>query len=94
MRIHSSCLFIVLTLLGAGLLMGFAQEPKPTAKIESFQLDPVHCMALFRVHHQGAGQFWGRFNDVNGTVLYPRDDSVAPEFDVEVSVDSIDTGTT
>jgi len=94
MRIPSSRLLIVLALMGSGLFMAFAQAPKPAARIEAFQLDPVHCMALFRVHHQGAGQFWGRFNDVSGTVLYPRDDSAAPEFDVKVAVNSIDTGTT
>ncbi|MCH2135566.1 MAG: YceI family protein [Phycisphaerales bacterium] len=64
-----------------------------TAKVESWKLDPVHCMALFRVHHAGAGQFWGRFNDVSGTVQYARDDSDAPEFDVTVKTSSIDTGT-
>ena len=50
-------------------------------------------MALFRVQHAGAGQFWGRFNDVTGTVEYSRDDSVAPVFDVAVATKSIDTGT-
>jgi len=94
MRISSTRLLVVLSLLGSSLCMACAQAPKTTARIEAFQLDPVHCMALFRVHHQGAGQFWGRFNDVSGTVLYPRDDSVAPEFDVKIAVDSIDTGTT
>ena len=97
MCIHS-CRFgrylVVAALMGSGLVAAFSQESKPAAKVEAFQLDPVHCMALFRVHHQGAGQFWGRFNDVTGTVLYPRDDSVAPEFDVKVAVNSIDTGTT
>lgn len=65
----------------------------PTARAESFTLDPVHSAVLFRVHHAGAGQFWGRFNDVTGTVSWPRDDSAAPVCDIEVPVDSIDTGT-
>ena len=32
-------------------------------------LDPVHSMAVFRVQHLGAGFFWGRFNELTGTVL-------------------------
>lgn len=85
---------LILALVGSGLVMAVAQTPKPTAKVETFRLDPVHCMALFRIQHQGAGQFWGRFNDVTGTVEYPRDDSQGPQFDVQIEVASIDTGTT
>ena len=74
--------------------MAVAQAPKTAGPVETFRLDPVHCMALFRIQHQGAGQFWGRFNEVTGTVDYPRDDSAAPKFDIQVDVASIDTGTT
>ncbi|MBG79420.1 MAG: hypothetical protein CMJ39_01775 [Phycisphaerae bacterium] len=80
--------------LVSGLSYAVVQTPQAGSRVEVFRLDPVHCMAMFRVHHQGAGQFWGRFNDVTGTVDYPRDDSVAPVFDVAVNVGSIDTGTT
>jgi polyisoprenoid-binding protein YceI len=75
-------------------LTALAQSPVAGGRVESFRLDPVHCMALFRVQHQGAGQFWGRFNDVTGTVEAPRDGSTPPVFDVSISVGSIDTGTT
>ena len=77
-----------------GISTAFSQSDKPPVKSEVFRLDPVHSMVLFRVHHQGAGQFWGRFNDVTGNVVYARDDSMAPEFEVEVATSSIDTGTT
>ena len=59
----------------------------------NFKLDPVHCMALFRIHHVGAGRFWGMFDDVSGTVVYPEDGSAAPTFDVTVKVESVHTGT-
>ena len=54
----------------------------PNTEVETWKLDPVHCMALFRVQHMGAGQFWGRFNEITGTAEYARDDSKAPVFDV------------
>ena len=63
------------------------------AEPRTFSLDPVHSAVLFRIHHLGCGQFWGRFNEVTGTVTYPLDDSAAPEFDVQVAIESIDTGT-
>ena len=88
-----ACVLLIIGFLIAGMSLAFSQSPTETVEPESFKLDKVHSMVLFRVHHQGAGQFWGRFNDVTGTVLYPRDDSSSPRFDVEVDVASVDTGT-
>ncbi len=70
-------------------------RPPPRSAVAplNFKLDPVHCMALFRIHHVGAGQFWGMFDDVSGTVVYPEDGSTAPTFDVTVKVESVHTGT-
>jgi len=84
---------ISLIVLGVLVCSTLATGSARTAKAEVWKLDPVHCAAMFRVHHAGAGQFWGRFNDVSGTVMWPRDDSVAPIFDVVVKARSIDTGT-
>ena len=55
-------------------------------------LDPVHSMAVFRVQHLGAGFFWGRFNELGGTVTWPLDGSAAPVFDVTAQVNKVDTG--
>ena len=64
-----------------------------TAEAIEFTLDPVHCMANFRVHHMGAGMFWGRFNQVTGTMSTSEDGSIAPTMNVTVDVESVDTGT-
>ena len=65
---------------GAVLLIGtMSMQSPPTAAAESWAIDPVHSTALFRIHHAGAGRFWGRFNDVTGSVDWPRDDSAAPD---------------
>ncbi len=78
---------------GAVLLIGtMSMQSPPTAAAESWAIDPVHSTALFRIHHAGAGRFWGRFNDVTGSVDWPRDDSAAPGFNVTVAAESIDTG--
>ena len=62
------------------------------AQAMNWELDPVHCMAVFRIQHMGAGMFWGKFDEVTGTVSYPEDGSAAPEFNVSVKVDSVATG--
>ena len=66
----------------------------PTAPAAmAWQLDPIHCMALFRIHHVGAGQFWGMFDGVTGTMSWPENGDEAPAFDVSVDVESVHTGT-
>ncbi len=69
-----------------------AESPSPDAMV--WKLDPVHCMALFRIHHVGAGQFWGMFDDVTGTISWSPDGDEIPAFDVSVDVESVHTGTT
>jgi len=74
--------------------MAATQDPKPAAAtggVNAYQVDDVHSSALFRVHHAGAGQFWGRFNDVSGTFTL-SDDPAKMAFAIDISVDSVDSG--
>ena len=59
---------------------------------ETFKVDPVHSMGLFRVKHLGAGAFWGRFNIVTGTIRHDEKSKNGLWFDVAVDIASIDTG--
>jgi polyisoprenoid-binding protein YceI len=83
------------TILLAALLSipPLAAAPRQDAAAPaSIQLDPVHSFALFRIQHLEAGQFWGRFNALEGSVAYPLDDSAAPIFNVSVKIANADTG--
>ncbi len=57
-----------------------------------WKLDPIHSFGLFRVQHMNAGMFWGRFNDVTGTITHQEDGSAPPQLQVRCAVESIDTG--
>ncbi len=67
-----------------------AEAPKP-APAAAYTIDPVHSTVLFKVLHMGASNFYGRFNDVSGTIALdvakPENSSV--EFTVKT--ESIDT---
>lgn len=79
-----------LTLIGTAA----TQDAKPAASASgatAYQVDDVHSSALFRVHHAGAGQFWGRFNDISGTFTI-SDDPAKMAFAIEVSIESVDSG--
>ena len=58
----------------------------------SFTVDAVHSKALFRVMHMGAGQFWGRFNDVSGTFSFDPSNLATAKFDVTIAIESVDSG--
>lgn len=72
-----------------------AQAPAPApaaAASMTCAVDPVHSMALFRVHHLGAGQFWGRFNDVTGSFSFEPGKAEGMSFDISISTESVDSG--
>jgi polyisoprenoid-binding protein YceI len=76
-------------------IAGLAQDetPKPTAKPQqTFEVDSVHSTSLFRVQHLGAGMFYGRFNDVTGTIKYAPGSETDLSFNIEIDVNSVDTG--
>jgi len=76
------------------LFLGFqaSEGSAPLKPAVGWQLDPVHSFGLFRVQHMNAGMFWGRFNDVTGTISHHEDGSMPPQLNVRCMVESIDTG--
>lgn len=97
---NRSCL--VLALSSLALLTGAAPVQSPAAKGQPATaptsgpivctIDDTHSLALFRVHHMGAGQFWGRFNDVSGNFAFEAGKAEGMKFDVTVRTESVDTG--
>jgi polyisoprenoid-binding protein YceI len=81
----------------AALALGAAPAPQSAPGLATaqaagtaYKIDDVHSCALFRVHHLGAGQFWGRFNAVSGSMTF--DQSGQPTgFDVSIATESVDT---
>lgn len=67
-----------------------ADGAKSAAGPVSYAVDDVHSMALFRVQHLRAGQFWGMFNDIKGTATYEPGKSLS--IDVSIDTRSVDSG--
>lgn len=88
-------LAMLLTLgLGAMALSTVQDAPAPSeSTAKSFQVDPVHSTAIFRVHHRGAGRFYGRFNDVTGLIEYTPGSEHGLSLDISIDINSVDTGT-
>jgi len=86
---------IIVSAASLGFITFGAEErlaaPAALRAAEAFRIDPVHSKALFRVHHLGAGMFYGRFNDVSGSIQFDPAGG-GPTFDVSIAVESVDTG--
>src|SRR5687768_12531453 len=58
---------------------------------DSYQIDAVHSSVLFKIKHLGVADFYGRFNDVSGTVSFDNADPSKSSVALEVKVESVDT---
>ena len=83
----------IILVSGLGLTRTTPREaaPRLTMEATTYSIDPVHSTSLFRVHHFGAGMFYGRFNDVTGTITYNPEDPDSLSFKVAIAVESVDT---
>jgi polyisoprenoid-binding protein YceI len=75
-----------------------APAAKPAAAASSasamtYSVDGTHSCALFRIQHLGAGQFWGRFNEVSGSFTGGAASAEGMAFNITVQVASVDTRT-
>ena len=52
---------------------------------DTFKIDPVHSSVVFSVTHFGTN-FYGRFNDVKGTVVFDKADPTKSSVRTEHSV--------
>ena len=79
-------------LLCAGWVLGSGPSGVAAALAsESYKLDPAHTDVTFAIDHLGFSKTWGRFNEIDGTIVLDQD---APENSivfVVIQAASIDT---
>lgn len=69
-----------------------AATPIPDKAAGTYKIDRVHSSCNFRVEHLAASMFWGRFDDVNGTIAYTPGSAGSLEFDIRIPVASVHGG--
>lgn len=80
---------VATVVLASVLLPVFAARSGAVA--EKYTVDAVHSSAIFRIKHMNVSYFWGRFNDVSGTVAWDSENPEASSFDVRIKTESVDT---
>lgn len=63
----------------------------PAFAAESYKIDPVHSTVQFGVDHLGIAKFWGRFNEVAGTIAFDEKDPSQSKVTLEIAAASVDT---
>ncbi len=62
-----------------------------TSVTTTYNVDPVHSSVIFRIKHMDVAYFYGRFNNLAGTVKWNDDDPAASELDMRIATASVDT---
>ena len=76
---------LAVLLLCAGLGAANAQSS------ESFKVDPAHADVTFAIDHLGFSKTWGRFNEIDGTIVLDRETPENSIVFVVIQAASIDT---
>ncbi len=58
---------------------------------ESFEVDGGHSSVLFRIKHMKVAYFYGRFNDVSGTILLDEEDPTKSTASITIKAASVDS---
>ena len=81
-----------LVVLGTSALF-VPQADDPTQDRDGrYTVDTNHSSVLFRIQHLGAAYFWGRFNEVSGSLLVDHESPANSSVRITVPASSIDTG--
>ena len=82
----------LVTLASAGFAFTFpTSAPASTVAGKKLDIDASHSAVIFRTKHLGVSNFYGRFNDVSGQVVFDKENPEQSSITVEVKADSIDT---
>lgn len=57
----------------------------------TFVADAVHSNAIFKIRHAGVTNFYGRFNQIDGTIEFDGDDITNSTMNFTIPVSSVDT---
>lgn len=62
-----------------------------TAATKTYTADPVHTSVLFKIRHGSVSNFYGRFNDVKGTIEFDKNNVANSSMEFVIPASSVDT---
>jgi polyisoprenoid-binding protein YceI len=76
---------------GLGAVAAFSPTAESRPAADGFAIDPGHSSMVFRIKHNNAAYFYGRFNDISGTINLDEANPSASSLNVEIKTASVDT---
>lgn len=96
---RSKQLLLAVALVGATASLASLRSPAhsplaavPAGGAATYVVDPVHSSLVFRVMHLETAWFFGRFNELSGTIRYEEAEPERSSVELEVVATSVDTG--
>jgi polyisoprenoid-binding protein YceI len=83
---------VLLATVAAFLAATPAPPPFQESGTTTYDIDPVHSSVVFRVLHMGIAPFYGRFNDLAGTIVHDPANPENSSVKIEIEAESVDTG--
>ncbi len=77
--------------LGAALLVAFVRVGPAVAAPSTYEIDPAHSTAMFKVKHMDVSHVYGRFDDFSGRYLLDADAPDASSVELTIQTASVDT---
>ncbi|MFG0328193.1 MAG: YceI family protein [Phycisphaerales bacterium JB037] len=59
--------------------------------LASYSVDPVHSSVVFKVRHVGAANFYGRFNEIKGSLQFDEGSGELSGVSIEIPIESVDS---
>ena len=89
-RLSLAALAVCFALAAPGAAAGVAMNPAQ-APNGAYRLDSMHSVVLFSVRHMGLTEYYGRFDNVSGTLDYDGNEPDRSHVTVTIAMDSADT---
>lgn len=58
---------------------------------DTYEIDPVHSTMVFKIKHLNTAYFYGRFNEVKGSITADKDNPAKSRVSAAVKAESLDT---
>lgn len=62
-----------------------------TVATKTYTADPVHTTVLFKIRHGSVANFYGRFNEIKGTIEFDEKDVTNSSMEFTIPASSVDT---
>ena len=87
-----SCFALAVLVLGVGVVVPVGGEgPRTADRAAAWNLDASHSSVLFRIKHLDVSNFWGRFDKVEGSMVWDEADLTKCSVTIEIDAASVDT---